>query len=81
MKGAEIATLPAKHYITSLEVVDLAGNLATCELTLTPTGFSSTTPASFWTLLLRSLVRRDPIIAWEKDVDSLRGGRQQRLDF
>lgn len=78
-----IATLPASRYSIFLEVKDLAGNPVLCALTLTPTGFSSTTPALFWTRLLSNLAKRDRnwITRWEEDVDSLRGGRQQGLPF
>lgn len=79
----DLATIPARHYGIFLEVRDLAGTPITCELQLIPTGFSSTTPASYWTLLLHNLAKRgtDWITRWERDLDSLRGGHQQRLPF
>ncbi|MGE3341527.1 MAG: hypothetical protein AB7J46_06560 [Candidatus Altimarinota bacterium] len=78
----ETAMLPAKRYITFLEVELPDGRHTSCELSLEPMeliGFSSTSLVLFWTRLLNSLATRKSHTSWLGELDSLRGGRQQEL--
>ncbi len=74
----------AKRYTTFLEVELPDGRRTSCELHLEPTeliGFSSTGVGLFWTRLLHSLVQRKSLTNWLEELDSLRGGHQQKLKF